>query len=199
MILNPRPVRLSRRAQPFDSDDFIFEVKHDGFRALAFIEKGQCQFVSRNGNTFRRFTELSAWIGTRINVDAVIDGELACVDEAGRSMFNDLLFNRGGCVFLAFDLLFLNGEDLRDLPLIERKRRLKRVVGRHEKGLLYVDHVERTGCALFHRACALDLEGIVAKRKTARYRATEKPCPDWIKIKNPEYSQKEGREELFER
>ena len=196
---NFRPVRLSRRAEPFDSEDFIFEIKHDGFRALAFIENGQCRLVSRNGNTFTRFTGLSEWIGERIRTDAVIDGEIACLDEAGRAMFNVLLFNRGECVFLAFDLLFLNGDDLRDLPLIERKRRLKRLVGRHKKGLLYVDHVERTGCALFQRMCALDLEGIVAKRKDAPYRATEKPSSHWIKIKNPDYTQSVGRADLFER
>jgi bifunctional non-homologous end joining protein LigD len=63
---------------------------------------------------------------------------------------------------------------------------------------LYVDHVESQGCALFERACQLDLEGVVAKRKESLYRAFEKPSRDWIKIKNPDYSQAEGRQELFE-
>jgi ATP-dependent DNA ligase len=64
---------------------------------------------------------------------------------------------------------------------------------------LYVDQVEGTGAALFEYACRLDLEGIVAKRKAAPYHVTDKPSPHWIKIKNPAYSQKEGREELVER
>src|SRR5262245_52135746 len=116
-----RPMRLSRRIEPFDSDDYIFELKIDGFRSLAYIENGLCDLVSRNGNTFRNFKDLAQWIGDHLRVEnAVVDGEIACVDDFGRSVFNDLLFRRRECVFFAFDLLFLNGEDLRTLPLIER-------------------------------------------------------------------------------
>src|SRR6266568_2908256 len=123
MILrNLRPMRLSRRSEPFDSNDYIFELKFDGFRSLAYIEKGQCDLVSRNGNTFRNFKDLAQSIGENLNVEnAVIDGEIARVDDSGRSVFNDLLFRRRECLFFAFDLLFLNGEDLRGLPLIDRK------------------------------------------------------------------------------
>src|SRR5262245_51665602 len=115
-----RPIRLSRRSEPFDSDEFIYELKVDGFRALAHIEGGQCQLVSRNGNVFRGFAELAAWIAEHLRVDsAVLDGEIACIDEAGRPVFRDLLFRRRQCVFIAFDLLYLNGKDLRTLPLME--------------------------------------------------------------------------------
>lgn len=198
-MLKLHPIRLSRRSRPFDSSDFLYEIKHDGFRALAHIEHGKCELVSRNGNTFHRFNEVSDCLAKLRVESAVIDGEIACLDEHGRTLFNELMFSRGQCVFLAFDLLFLNGEDLCSLPLIERKRRLKKLIGRRKVGLLYVDHIEAKGSALFAQACRLDLEGIVAKRKDSSYRATEKPSPHWIKIKNPEYSQKEGREELFER
>src|SRR5215831_19987926 len=75
-----RPIRLSRRAEPFDSDQFIFELKIDGFRSLAYIENGKCELVSRNGNTFRNFKALPQWIGEHLPVkNAVIDGEIACV------------------------------------------------------------------------------------------------------------------------
>src|SRR5262252_3132910 len=74
--------------------------------------------------------------------ECCIDGEIACVDELGRSVFNDLLFRRKECVFFAFDLLFLNGEDLRTLPLIERKARLKKLLRRKPSRVLYVDHIE---------------------------------------------------------
>ena len=67
------------------------------------------------------------------------------------------------------------------------------------RGLLYVDHIEKHGQRLFEKVCELDLEGIVARRKTAAYRPTDKPSRYWVKIKNPNYSQAEGREELFER
>ena len=175
-------MRLSRRPEPFDSEEFLYELKIDGFRALAYIENGQCDLVSRNGNTFRNFKDLAQWIGQNLNVDnAVLDGEIACVDDSDRSVFNDLLFRRRECVFFAFDLLFLDGEDLRALPLIERKARLKRLLRRKRSLVLYVDHIEAHGRPCFEKVCGLDLEGIVAKRKTATYRATEKPSPNWIK------------------
>jgi bifunctional non-homologous end joining protein LigD len=193
-------MRLSRRAEPFDADDYIFELKIDGFRSLAYIENGQCDLVSRNGHMFRNFKDLAQWLGENLRVEnAVIDGEIACVDDSGRSVFNDLLFRRRECLFFAFDLLFLNGEDLRRLPLIERKKRLKRLLRRKRSRVLYVDHIQTRGQKFFDKVCELDLEGIVAKHKTATYRPTEKPSPYWIKIKNPRYSQAEGREELFER
>ena len=117
-------MRLSRRAEPFDSNQHIFELKIDGFRALAFIEGGTGELVSRNGNTFHGFAELAGWIADHLGVEnAVLDGEIACVDDCGRPIFRDLLFHKRHCVFIAFDLLFLNGKDLRTLPLIERKQR----------------------------------------------------------------------------
>ena len=133
-------MRLSRRVEPFDSDDYIFELKIDGFRSLAYIETDKCELVSRNGNTFRNFKDLAQWIGENLRVEnAIFDGEIACVDDSGRSVFNDLLFRRRECVFFAFDLLFLNGEDLRTLPLTERKARLKRLLRRKPSRILYVE------------------------------------------------------------
>jgi bifunctional non-homologous end joining protein LigD len=87
---------------------------------------------------------------------------------------------------------------MRGLPLLERKARLKRLLRRKNPGILYVDHIETHGKRLFEKICAIDLEGIVAKRKDSLYRATEKPSPYWIKIKNRNYTQSEGREELFD-
>jgi len=84
-------MRLSRRSQPFDSDDYIFELKIDGFRSLAYVENSQCDLFSRNGNTFRNFKDLAQWIGENLRVEnAVLNGEIACVDDSGRSVFNDL-------------------------------------------------------------------------------------------------------------
>lgn len=86
---------MTGRSQPFDSDDFIYELKIDGFRSLAYIENGHCDLVSRNGNTFRNFKDLAQCIAKNLRVEnAVIDGEIACVDDLGRSVFNDLLFRR---------------------------------------------------------------------------------------------------------
>ena len=197
---NLRPIRLSRRAEPFDSDDFLFESKVDGFRALAHIKEGRGELVSRNGNTFRGFADLATWIAEHLRVEsAVLDGEIACVDEAGCPIFRDLLFRKRQCIFVAFDLLFLNGKDLRALPLIQRKAALKKLLRRKRSRILYLDHVEGDGQLLFDQIIAMDLEGIVCKRKDSPYKATEKPSRYWIKVKNSRYSQQEGREELFER
>jgi ATP dependent DNA ligase domain len=93
-------LRLSRRFEPFDSDQFVFELKIDGFRSLADIENGKCDLVSHNGNTFRNFDDLAQWIGEHLRIEnAVTDGEIACVDESGRPVFNDLCcFGLGGAV-----------------------------------------------------------------------------------------------------
>ena len=91
----------------------------------------------------------------------------------------------------------MNGKDLRALPLIERKRQLRKVIGRRRSRMLYLDYVENDGKLLFEQIVKMDLEGMVCKRKNSPYRVTEKPSPYWIKVKNPRYSQAEGREELF--
>jgi len=92
-------MRLSRRAEPFDSDYYIFELKIDGFRALLHIDAGEGQLISRNGKVFRGFADLAEWIAKHLRVEsAVLDGEIACVDEIGHPVFRDLLFRRRPCV-----------------------------------------------------------------------------------------------------
>jgi len=130
---------------------------------------------------------------------AILDGEIACVDDDGRPVFRDLLFHRRQCVFIAFDLPYLNGKDLRTMPLIDRKVELKKLLRRKRSRILYLDHVEGDGRLLFEQIVKLDLEGIVCKRKDSPYKVTERPSHYWIKVKNSRYSQLEGREELFER
>ena len=191
-------MRLSRRIEPFDHPDWIFELKLDGFRALAYLDNGKGDLVSRNRNTFAGFRNLAAEIAEGfLGTNGILDGEIVSLDSRGRPQFEDLMFRRGELFFIAFDAVFLNGEDLRSLPLIERKRRLKAVVPdrSHDFRLRYHSHVERHGRALYKLACERDLEGIVAKRRDGLYETSR---PGWLKIKNPVYSQKEGREELFE-
>lgn len=80
-------MRLSPRPKPFDSDDHLFELKIDGYRSLAIVEAGECKLVSRNGNVFRGFKDLAQWIGENLSVEnAVLDGEVACVDKFGRAV-----------------------------------------------------------------------------------------------------------------
>jgi bifunctional non-homologous end joining protein LigD len=197
---NLRPMRLSRRSEPFDSDLFVYEMKIDGFRALAHIHAGKCELVSRNGNVFRGFADLATWIAGHLRVEtAVLDGQIACLDESGRPTFRDLIFRKRQCIFIVFDLLYLNGKDLRALPLIERKAMLKRLIRRKRARMFYLDHVENDGRLFFEEVVKMDLEGIVCKLKDSPYKVTAKPSRYWINVKNPRYSQHEGREDLFER
>jgi bifunctional non-homologous end joining protein LigD len=187
---------LGRKSEPFDHSEWIYELKYDGFRALAAVEYGRCTLLSRNGHPFTSFSELASRIGYALMPRSVVlDGEIVCLDQDGRCQFNDLLFRRGDPWFVAFDLLQVNGRDLRRERLIDRKHELKRIT-RGLSPIVYAEHIERTGIALFKKACELDLEGIVAKDGRAPY---DRRQTTWFKIRNREYSQMVGREDLFER
>ena len=136
---------------------------------------------------------------SKIQTDPLPDGEICCLDQFGRSQFHQLLFRRAQPFFYAFDLIWLNGEDLRGIPLIARKKRLRKLIlPRNGSRLLYLDHIEGNGTGLFAQACKFDLEGIVAKFAAGQYIASDRRR-SWVKVKNPNYTQVEGREELFER
>lgn len=190
---------LVRIPEPFDHPDWLYEIKHDGFRALAHVERYECRLVSRRGHVFPKWDVLCSEIAHSVRCrDAILDGELVCLDPDGRSNFHKLLFRREWPYFYAFDVLSVDGEDLRERPLVERKRILRRIMPRIESRLLYVDDLKARGCDLFRAACAFDLEGIVAKWARGPYRC-DGVSTSWLKIKNAAYSQAEGRHELFER
>ena len=196
MLPKFQPMPVGRSPMPFSHPDWINEIKWDGFRSLAYLENGHCRLVSRNGNEFKSFTALNLALPLECGAqDAVLDGEIVCLDKTGTSQFTNLLFRRGEPRYYAFDLLFCNGEDLRHLPLAHRKRRLRGLVPTNGERLLYCDHVEGIGEELFHLVCQRDFEGVVAKRKVDPYL----PIASWLKIHNRKYSQWVGREELFER
>ena len=197
MLPRIQPMRLTRIAKAFDDPDYIFELKHDGFRAIAYIEAGECKLVSRNLKHFKSFDHLKKSLDKLPVQNAILDGEVVCLDSNGVSQFNELMSRKGKPVFYAFDLLWLNGDDLRSLPLIERKRRLHELVQRSRcDAIIYAQHIEGLGIGLFEEICARDLEGIVAKRKRGAYKNNG---VGWKKIKNPKYSQAEGRRDLFTR
>lgn len=117
-------------------------------------------------------------------------------DPDGRSHFYNLLFRREWPYFMAFDLLALDGKDLRGKPLDARKRLLAGIMSTVESQVRIVEGVEGRGVDLFDVACAHDLEGIVAKWKVGSY--TSGPRTSWLKVRNPNYSQWEGRREMFD-
>ncbi|MGB9431739.1 MAG: hypothetical protein WBQ89_05820 [Candidatus Acidiferrum sp.] len=162
MLPRIQPMRLTRVGKPFDDPDYVFELKHDGFRALAHIDAGECELISRTLNRFKSFESLKKSLDKLPVQNAILDGEIVCLDSHGVSQFNQLFSRRGAPMFYAFDLLWLDGEDLRGLPLIERKGRLRELVKRSGcERLVYAQHIETQGIAFFQEICARDLEGIV--------------------------------------
>ena len=125
--------------------------------------------------------------------EAILDGEVVALDSEGRQDFRGLLARRGNLHYAAFDVLWLNGKDLRGLPLARRKRALEGVIPATSTVLSRVFAVERRGRDLFAAAERLDLEGIVAKRLRDPYT----PDVEWRKIRNGAYTQMEGRGDLF--
>lgn len=160
-------------ANLFIHPNWIYELKYDGFRGLALIDRGQVTLVSKNGIVYKRFPalceQLAATFGKK---ELIIDGEICCVDGDGRPRFYDLLFRRGEPIFAAFDILWSGGKDLRQLPLLMLKRILRKLLPAatcarpRAPHILYVDYTEDFS-GLFDLASTHDLEGIVIKPKTS--------------------------------
>ena len=163
---------------------------------MAFAERcmsrrGRGRFLSKTKKTMRRFDELANAIAKELRVqDAILDGEIVVMGEGGPK-FYALMMNREPASYVAFDLLWLDGRDLRPLPLWRRKRALEKLVSGTRVG--YVEHSDDP--LLIDAVVRMDLEGIVAKRRADPY----SPQTEWLKIKHAEYSQKEGRADLFHR
>jgi bifunctional non-homologous end joining protein LigD len=186
---------------PFTRDGWLFELKHDGFRAFARKDRTGVQLLSRWGRSMAdAFPEIVSALN-RVHADVVLDGELVVPDLSGRSDFEEVRRRnvlqrprmiaesaaRRPPVLIVFDVLELDGEDLRERPLFERREALHAHVA-PMRGLQIIEHIETHGEALFRAIAAGDHEGIVAKRLDAPYRAGRHPS--WIKIKNREYSRR---------
>jgi bifunctional non-homologous end joining protein LigD len=191
------PLKLGRRVAPFDDPAWLYELKWDGFRALADMEDGACRLVSRKGNAFQSWLALCDSLAAVPVVSAILDGEIVCLDVHGKADFKSLLFRRGVPLFYAFDLLWHNGHDLRRHTLIERKDVLLRLLRDCQDGVRYVEHFSaEEGAAFFEVCCAHDLEGVVAKRRDGTYLDRDRETA-WLKIKNKGYTGAVDRHDLF--
>ena len=196
MLPRIQPIAPKRIQAPFDHTEFVFELKMDGWRCLAYLENGVCRLISRKQNQYKSFGPLTASVAKLQVQNAIIDGEVVCLDPKGRSVFLDMRRRKGNAILYCFDLLWLNNEDLRNLPLVERKLRLRHLVRTsRNRSLLYASHMERHGIRLFQAICEQDCEGIVGKYKRGTYASTP---TSWVKILNPNYSQARGREQMFQ-
>lgn len=194
-----KPIEPTRR-EPFTDKKWSFELKYDGFRALLYIlPKGEPRFISRQDKVLRPFAGLARAIQEELSVKAaILDGELVAKDEADKPQFNDLMRHRRPPSYVAFDIMWLNGEDLRPLPLKERRRYLRRLLRKRPRLIeqsYFHEKYQHEGERMFEMVCQHDFEGVVAKRLGDPYSARTK----WYKWINPEYTQLVGRREMFDR
>jgi bifunctional non-homologous end joining protein LigD len=172
-------------AEPFDDPGWEYEVKWDGYRAIAYMNKGQIELMSRNKKSFDDkfypiYNHLKTW-----KINAVLDGEIVVVSDNGQSDFGALQNWRseadGELLYYLFDVLWLNGKDLTSLPLTERKAVLQSIVP--DEGPLRIGYsIASDGNAFFEAARKMGLEGIIAKRSDSVYTPGIR-TKDWLKIK----------------
>ena len=181
-----QPCRPTVADSPPNGPGWVHELKFDGYRLQIHARDGRVNLYTRNGfdwsKRYPRIVEEAA----RIKGHAIIDAEVVCLDSKGVAQF-DLLHNRSNdhdALALGFDLLALNGADLRKRSLFERKAALSKLLIRSRGGIQYVEHADGHGERMFAAVCRLGLEGIVSKRSSAAYRSG--PTRTWIKVKNPD-------------
>lgn len=181
-----RPQLATLADEAFDNDEWIFETKYDGYRALAQINNGDYKLISRNGNTFNiKFPSIIETLKS-ITADIILDGEVVVEDSKGKSNFQWLQHfedfpDKGQLKFYVFDILYFAGFDLRKLALIDRKKILKAILPKKDN-LIFSEHTVADGIKTFENAEKKDWEGIIAKKKTASY-YENKRTKDWLKIK----------------
>lgn len=168
--------------------EWIYEVKFDGWRALALKSGSQVQLMSRNEKSFDgKFPEITEAVAEIDARDAILDGEIVAMDDKGRSSFQllqayDMGQERPPILFYAFDLLYLNGRDLKSLPLIERKLTLEKLLGKGTGVIRYSAGLGSEAEPLLRKARELGLEGLIGKRPESRYEAGSRSGA-WIKLK----------------
>ncbi|HET7006483.1 MAG TPA: DNA ligase D, partial [Candidatus Binatia bacterium] len=171
-------------------DEWLHEVKFDGYRALCRIDNGKVKFLTRHGHDWsKRFSSLSGAAAALPCRRALFDGEVVVLDDSGVSDFGALQNalsrdDTSRLIYFAFDLLHLDGADLAGLPLTERKQRLAELMksnGIADGALRYSDHVRGQGEELFAKACELGIEGVVSKRAAGKYQPGRSRA--WLKTK----------------
>jgi bifunctional non-homologous end joining protein LigD len=182
---NVKPIALVPRPDPFDDAGSVFEPKYDGIRAVVYSSEPGCEIRLWPDMTFDRLGELRERVREVLGLrEAILDGQVVALNRQGKPVFPDLIRGQGFIAFAAFDLVWLDGADLRQLPLSERKRLLAELLPEDTGPLYKILTLDEYGRALFGAIKKMDLEGIVAKRKADPYG----PDTIWYKIGNPLYS-----------
>ncbi|MES2471125.1 MAG: hypothetical protein V4526_02760 [Patescibacteria group bacterium] len=205
------PVIVRPKRAPFDSLDYQFDLKYDGFRAIASKDyDGKCRFMSKQKRSLMDFPLLQRQLEAILPPEPIIlDGEICSFNEKGQPVLADLIRKSnatGNICYVAFDILWLGTHDLRKKPLEKRRGILESIVdlslrklrdtpieGVNENKLRLCVSTRGTSKIFFARLCELDFEGLVAKRLSSTY---SRGAP-WFKIKNPAYSQEGDRKRIF--
>jgi bifunctional non-homologous end joining protein LigD len=180
-----QPMLATPLKEPFDHPDWIFEVKWDGYRAVAEIRDDAVSLYSRNGISFdKKFFPVTETL-RKFGFDAVLDGEIIVADEQGRPDFQKLQHYQdsgsGYLLYYVFDLLYFRGRDLKDLPLLRRKEILKKILPSAPK-IRFSDHVWKEGVLFYNVAKEKGLEGIIAKHSQSVYEVGRR-SRQWLKVK----------------
>jgi len=181
-----KPMLATLVDEPFDDEDWVYEVKWDGYRALAFIDKDETQLLSRNNKTFNEkfypiYNILKKW-----NINAVIDGEIMVLNDKGVSNFGNLQNWRseadGELIYYVFDLLWYDGKNLMNLPLNQRQAVLKEMLPSDDDRVRLSKVFSASGIEFFQAAERIGLEGIIAKKGNSTY-TPDNRSREWLKIK----------------
>jgi ATP-dependent DNA ligase len=180
------PCLPSPAKAPPSGPDWIHEIKHDGFRILARRDGAGARLITRHGDDFTARFPLAADAVTRLPAYSfLLDGEAIVTNDRGLAVFDLIRHKRHGAdaVLIAFDLIELEGEDLRRTPIEQRKRKLAKLVRGPHPGIVLNEVFEGDGDILFAHACKLGCEGIVSKRLGSTYSSGRSKY--WVKVKNP--------------
>ena len=178
------PMLAKETEVPFNDKDWIFEIKWDGYRAIAEVEGNSVKLYSRNGNSFNKSYPVIVDALAKMNIDAVLDGEVVAMDKNGVPSFQLLQhYNYDHpLLYYVFDVLYINKKNICSLSLLERKKRLKKLLKKNDF-IKYADHIEEKGIEFFKLAIKNNLEGIMAKRAHSEYLPGVRTS-SWLKIKH---------------
>jgi len=181
-----KPMLAKEIDKPFNDSNWIFEIKWDGYRAIAEVKNSDVDLYSRNGLSFNNAYPIVVAELSKMKLNAVLDGEVVVLNEKGVPSFQ-LLQQYGDnpdwpLVYYVFDVLKWNGKDLTNLSLLERKEKLNKIL-KNRPAVRYCDHIEERGIAFFQTATKQKLEGIMAKKKDSAYLIGTRTS-NWLKIKN---------------
>jgi bifunctional non-homologous end joining protein LigD len=180
-----KPMLATLSGEPFSKEGWIFEIKFDGYRVIAAKEEKKVDLYSRNNNSFADRYALIAKELSEINAGFVIDGEVCFMENPEQMDFQKLQNKENEqekLHYYVFDLLWLNGHDLKNLPLTERKKLLQLLLKNPPPHIHYVSHVETKGTEFFAEVEKKQLEGMIAKRADGKYH-TGIRSENWLKIK----------------